>query len=56
VQKKAAAQLPAGSPDRLLTMPKIDAVEIPKKYSDPQDAGITYNVHSGSQVHDIKLE
>jgi len=29
---------------------------LPKKYSDPQQSGLTYTVTSGSQTHDIKLD
>jgi hypothetical protein len=31
-------------------------VQIPQKYYNPQDSGLTYTVVAGSQTHDIKLD
>jgi hypothetical protein len=31
------------------------SIEIPKKYEDPQESGLTYTVVTGPQTFDIKL-
>jgi hypothetical protein len=54
-QRKNAPKLPPDAPPMANSM-MIQAIEIPKKYGDPQQSGVTYDVQKGAQVHDIDLE
>jgi hypothetical protein len=47
---EVAKMAPSGGPE------PPEPVEIPQNYSDPEKSGLTYEVKSGSQPHDIDLK
>jgi hypothetical protein len=54
-QRQKMGAFPPDTPSIARNM-RIEAIEIPKKYEDPNQSGLTYEVTSGLQVYDLDLK